>query len=480
MDRSRNSLAAALKVFALVRALWTAIQREGDRFELGLADGVVDVAAENVSERKGATNWRPEHETFGMKTCSIIIAACLAAGGAAVAQTSSPSQDQALTRISNQTGVSVDTLRKQEAETGLGFGDLEKANLLAKASDHSFREVVSRFKGGEGWGEIAHDAGLNLGKLVSEAHRSDNAVHPGRDEEARDEQDRDEQGRDEQVGDERDRDDRGHGEAARDEQDRDEQGRDEQAGDDRGHGEEARDEQDQDEQGRDEQVGDGRDRDDRGRGEEARDERDRGERATDENGHAQNVAAAQGHHRVLTKISNQTGVPARRLSRQKAKTGLGFGALEKANLLAKATGRSFRQVVSRFRSGEGFGKIAHDAGLNLGKLVSRAHRSDKAAQNAHKTHPQNAQGKSAVARGKNAVAHGKSSVAQGKRSSVAHGNSLQRASTVAHGNNSLQRASAGSPSIGHIGTMNGFGRNGLAPGRGGAVNGGGHGHGGGR
>ena len=182
-----------------------------------------------------------------MKTCNIIIAACLAAGGAAVAQTSSPGQDQALTRISNQTGVSVDTLRKQEAETGLGFGDLEKANLLAKASDHSFREVVSRFKAGEGWGEIAHDAGLNLGKLVSEAHRSDNAAQHGRAEEARDEQDRDEQGRDEQVGGERDRDDRGHGE-------------------------EARDEQDQDEQGRDEEVGDERDRDDQGHGEEARDE----------------------------------------------------------------------------------------------------------------------------------------------------------------------------------------------------------------
>jgi len=397
--------------------------------ELVLAEWVLDVAAQNVSERNGTTIWWPEHETFAMKMCSIIIAACLAAGGAAVAQTSSPSQDQALTRISNQTGVSVDTLRKQEAETGLGFGDLEKANLLAKASGHSFREVVSRFKGGEGWGEIAHDAGLNLGKLVSEAHRSNNAAQHGRDEEARDEQDRDEQGRDEQAGDERDRDDRGHGEEARDE------------------------------------VAGG--------------ERERGERAH-ENGHAQNVAATQGHHRVLTKISNQTGVPAHRLARQKAKTGLGFGALEKANLLAKATGRSFRQVVSRFRSGEGWGKIAHDAGLNLGKLTSRAHRSDKAAQNAHKTRPQNARGKSAVAQGKrSAVAHGNSSLR--RASTVAHGNSsLQRASVVAHGNNSFQRASAFSQGRGQMGMMNGFGRNGFTPARSGAAHGMGHGHGGGR
>jgi hypothetical protein len=328
-----------------------------------------------------------------MKTCSIVIAACLAAGGGAAAQASSPGQDQVLTRISRETGVPVHTLRKQEAETGLGYGNLEKANLLATASGHSFRQVVSRFKAGEGWGEIAHDAGLNLGKVVSEAHRSDNAAQHGRDEEARDEQDRDEHGRDEQV---------------RDVRDRDENGRD--------------------------------------------------ERAHDEKGHAQNVAAAQGHHRVLTKISNQTGVPVHRLRRQEAKTGLGFGGLEKANLLAKATGRSFRRVVSRFRSGEGWGKIAHDSGLNLGKLVSRAHRSDKAAQNAHKTHPQNAHGKSAVAHGKTAVAHGKSA--------------------VAHGNNSLQRASAVSRGSGHMGTMNGFGHSGFAPVRGGAVHGMGHGHGG--
>ena len=316
-----------------------------------------------------------------------------------------------LTRISNRTGVPVDTLRKQEAETGLGFGDLEKANLLAKASGHSFREVVSRFKAGEGWGEIAHDAGLNLGKIVSEAHRSDNAAQHGRDEEARDEQDRDEQGRDERV---------------------------------------------------------------------------RDERAHDEKGHAQNVATAEGHRRVLTRISNQTGVPARRLTRQKAKTGLGFGALEKANLLAKATGRSFRRVVSTFRSGEGFGKIAHNAGLNLGKLVSRAHRSDKAAQNARKNHPQNAHRKSAVAHGKSAVARGKnrlqrpSAAAHGKRA-VAHGNNrLQRASAVARGNNSFQRASAFSQGRGNMGTMNGFGRSRFTPARGGAGHGMGHGHGGGR
>jgi len=360
-----------------------------------------------------------------MKACSIVIAAYLAAGGVAAAQTSSAGRDQVLTRISTQTGVPVDTLRRQAAETGLSFGDLEKANLLADASGHSFRQVVSRFKAGEGWGEIAHDAGLNLGELVSDAHRSENATQHGRDEEARGDQDRDEHGRDEQ---------------ARGDQDRDEQVRGEPERVDRGDGEEARDGKNGDEGRRD-------------------------ERAHGEKGHAQNAAAAPGHRRVLTRISNQTGVPARKLARQKAKTGLGFGALEKANLLAQATGRSFRRVVSRFRSGEGFGKIAHNGGLNMGKLVSRAHRSDKAAQNAHKTHPENAHGKSTVVHGRSAVARGD--------------NRLQRASAVAHGNNGLNRASAVSRGGLHMGTMNGFGHSGVGSVRGSAAHGmGGHGGGG--
>ena len=93
----------------------------------------------------------------------------------------------------------------QRAETGLGFGDLEKANLLASASGHSFREVVSRFRAGEGWGEIAHDAGLNLGQVVSEAHRSDEAAGHDRDDQFRGEGERDEAARNDM-----DRDDQGH------------------------------------------------------------------------------------------------------------------------------------------------------------------------------------------------------------------------------------------------------------------------------
>ena len=76
------------------------------------------------------------------------------------------------TRISSETGVPINILQAQKSATGLGYGDLEAANLLTKASGQSFDAVVAKFKAGEGWGKIAHDMGLNLGKIVSDAHRS--------------------------------------------------------------------------------------------------------------------------------------------------------------------------------------------------------------------------------------------------------------------------------------------------------------------
>jgi hypothetical protein len=84
-----------------------------------------------------------------------------------------------LNRISSETGVSVDTLQAQKTATGLGYGELEIANLLTKSSGQSFDSIVAKFKAGEGWGKIAHDMGLNLGKIVSDAHRSNKATHFG-------------------------------------------------------------------------------------------------------------------------------------------------------------------------------------------------------------------------------------------------------------------------------------------------------------
>jgi hypothetical protein len=105
-----------------------------------------------------------------MKGLSVIIAACLLLFGAAT------SRAQNLDRMSAATGVPVETLQAQRASTGLGWGSLEKAHLLANATGQSFNDLVAQHQAGQGWGKIAHDNGLNLGNLVSDAHRSSQAT----------------------------------------------------------------------------------------------------------------------------------------------------------------------------------------------------------------------------------------------------------------------------------------------------------------
>ena len=105
-----------------------------------------------------------------MKTLSLIIAAFFFVFGAVV------SNGAVVTRISDETGVPVDTLQAERASTGLGYGELENAHLLANASGQSFDDIVAMHQAGEGWGKIAHDNGLNLGRIVSNAHRSDQAA----------------------------------------------------------------------------------------------------------------------------------------------------------------------------------------------------------------------------------------------------------------------------------------------------------------
>jgi hypothetical protein len=105
-----------------------------------------------------------------MKGLSAIIAALLLLFGAAI------SSAQNLDRMSAATGVPVETLQAERASTGLGWGSLEKAHLLANATGQSFNDLVALHQAGQGWGKIAHDNGLNLGRLVSDAHRSSHAT----------------------------------------------------------------------------------------------------------------------------------------------------------------------------------------------------------------------------------------------------------------------------------------------------------------
>ncbi len=149
-----------------------------------------------------------------------------------------------------------------------------------------------------------------------------------------------------------------------------------------------------------------------------------------------------GSARVFDRISAETGVPVDTLHAQKAATGLGYGGLENANLLANATGQSFDDIVAMHSLGQGWGKIAHDNGLNLGKLVSDAHRSNQAA-----SHTQSARGQTAhhrTTRGKG-TAHTRSPTHLGKsrtstmRGIISHGPSAQSGRGTAHGMSSVSR-----------------------------------------
>src|SRR5437764_13761714 len=105
-----------------------------------------------------------------MKGLCVIIAVSVLVFGTVV------SHGANLDRISAETGIPVATLQAERTSTGLGWGGLEKAHLLANSSGESFDTIVGKFHNGEGWGKIAHDYGLNLGHVVSNAHRSSPAT----------------------------------------------------------------------------------------------------------------------------------------------------------------------------------------------------------------------------------------------------------------------------------------------------------------
>src|SRR6266496_2511504 len=123
------------------------------------------------------------------------------------------------------------------------------------------------------------------------------------------------------------------------------------------------------------------------------------------------------HGADLERISAQTGIPVATLQAERTSTGLGWGELENAHLLANAlaangSNLTFNDLVAMHQAGEGWGKIAHDNGLNLGRIVSDAHRSSQAALHAQNT--QTVHGKSSSVHGKSSSIHGKSATNIGR------------------------------------------------------------------
>ena len=147
----------------------------------------------------------------------------------------------------------------------------------------------------------------------------------------------------------------------------------------------------------------------------------------------------------LDRISTATGVPIETLQAERASTGLGWGGIEKAHLLANATGQSFDNVVALHQSGQGWGKIAHDNGLNLGRLVSNANRSSQATSHAKNTQ---------TIHGKSSTVHGRSSTKMGR----GHGSKLTTTRGVNHGASFRSAHMHGSGGMGH--GMGGMGHGG--------------------
>ena len=170
----------------------------------------------------------------------------------------------------------------------------------------------------------------------------------------------------------------------------------------------------------------------------------------------------------LDRISTATGVPTETLQAERASTGLGWGSLEKAHLLSNATGQSFDDVVTLHQSGQGWGKIAHDNGLNLGRLVSNANRSSQAtahAQNLNTVHGKStaSHGRNATVRGKSTTMHGRSTKAHGRSATNigrAHPSRMTTNRSVGHRSNfgSGFGSSRGMRSLGHVGRGGGYDR----------------------
>jgi hypothetical protein len=148
----------------------------------------------------------------------------------------------------------------------------------------------------------------------------------------------------------------------------------------------------------------------------------------------------------LDRISAETGVPVATLQAERASTGLGWGGLEKAHLLANASGQSFDSIVAAHNAGEGWGKIAHDNGLKLGKVVSGAHRSSHATMHAKNMN---------TVHGKSTTGHGKSAT----KMSRGHASRMTTTRGVGHGSSfrSGFGGSHGMHSMGHMSGSHGMG-----------------------
>lgn len=78
--------------------------------------------------------------------------------------------------VSGQTGVTLDTLKKQRAATGLSFGELLVANSLASGSGKSFNEVVRMKAKAQTWSHLAQQLNINIDSISARLRTASESV----------------------------------------------------------------------------------------------------------------------------------------------------------------------------------------------------------------------------------------------------------------------------------------------------------------
>ena len=72
--------------------------------------------------------------------------------------------------LSEQYDVTEDEIRALRQET-LGYGEISILLALSKETGRPPSEILQKRKAGEGWGRIAQDYGVKLGRVISEVKR---------------------------------------------------------------------------------------------------------------------------------------------------------------------------------------------------------------------------------------------------------------------------------------------------------------------
>lgn len=118
-----------------------------------------------------------------LKLMPVVLAGVLVAGPAPGQDTStSEGTERVITRLADEFDVPDSTVRGLRAQ-GLGFGEIAIALALARqlsgpelSLDDAIVLVVNERQAGAGWGQIALDHDLNLGRVLSDVKRSDKSV----------------------------------------------------------------------------------------------------------------------------------------------------------------------------------------------------------------------------------------------------------------------------------------------------------------